>query len=818
MNRRSSRLSGLAPLVLLLASQVQARDAGRAPEAAISPEAAWLGARLPGDRPERFAPAVLSARPFLGRLAFSPDGRECFFTVDDATYSRQGLLVTRYVDGAWAPPAPASFAAGFERSGEPFFSPDGGTLYFTAQAGPATGRMDIWSVDRSSRGWGTPVRLPSPVNSDADEFCFSLLPDGTMYFLSARSGTPQLHRARRKPDRSTTVELVPPPVLSLGTSEGDPCVPPDGRFLVFYSGRAGGLGGTDLMVSFPDGNGAWTPPVNLGPDFNTAADEYGATLSPDGTYLFFVRHTAQKGDLLWVSTRAIEKRRPAPGSSATAPPPAKIYSLRGKPSEAVQDHEAMLALALQVETDLKTELGSPDLADPAVRQRIYTGLYAIAMLRKDHAEARRTLELVRALQQDPARLLTGVVTIPYMDAVERPGADLHATFRGLLSARLAVLPFDAVKGPLRAMKDNLKASSRATLIGAVEAGLDPVVKDGVLPQGLASGLLGTAMNLEVLLPLKEDVVASLEALLAAHESPRPATGTTEDVSYGVAKAIPDGPSLGQGPAGPEPEVFAPGLVSLPDRREMKIAFSPDGLECLIGIGDGTTFRLLYTSRIGGHWSPPAPADFAPPRAQEPFFSPDGRKVFFTSNADIYVSTRVASSWSAAEKLGPPVNTAAEEYHPTVTSDGTLYFCSMRDDPGGDVFRSRLVAGGYPTVEKLDATINSHSAGQDGAYDPFVAPDESYVLFTSVRPDGYGQGDIYVSYRREDGSWTAPRNLGPTINTAATEYGPCVGPGNELFFARPAGWGPAGPSDLYRVRADRVDELRRATAARPGKGR
>jgi Tol biopolymer transport system component len=279
-------------------------EAQRATAGRVPPEAAYLGQTPPGETPELFAPGVLSAYRFLGPVAFSPDGTECFFTVDDAGYTTQSLYVTRYVNGAWTPQVLAPFVAGFEKSAEAYFSPDGNRLYFTAQArGGAGSRMDLWMVDRSGQGWGTPVRLPSPINSDANEFHLSIGPDGTIYFLSNRSGTPQVYRARQNTAGTFRVELIPAPFLSVGTYDGDPSIAPDGSFLVFHSARAGGFGAVDLHVSLADGRGEWTRPINLGADFNTAADEYGAMLSPDGKYLFFVRHSPTKGEIFWVSTR-----------------------------------------------------------------------------------------------------------------------------------------------------------------------------------------------------------------------------------------------------------------------------------------------------------------------------------------------------------------------------------------------------------------------------------------------------------------------------------------------------------------------------------
>lgn len=310
MKRRFQGSLGLFLAGLVIASPLLAADGPKAATGLVPPGARYFGQKPPGETPERFAPGLLSANSFLGRLAFSPDGRECFFTVDDAKYSTMKLYVTRYGNGGWSPQVQPAFAAGFGKAGEPFFSPDGNSLYFTAQTKDATSGMDFWRVERSAGGWGTPTRLPAPLNSDANEFCFSQVSDGTIYFLSDRSGSPQVQRARQQPGQGLQVELLPAPVLSVGSYEGDPCVPADGRFLVFHSGRAGGFGNVDLQVAFPDGKGEWTKPINLGAEFNTAADEYGATLSPDGKYLFFVRHSQQKGELFWVSTQAIDHRRP----------------------------------------------------------------------------------------------------------------------------------------------------------------------------------------------------------------------------------------------------------------------------------------------------------------------------------------------------------------------------------------------------------------------------------------------------------------------------------------------------------------------------
>ncbi len=315
MTRRPAVRRWLHPptlLALLCLLPLLAVDAQRAAINRVPPEAAYFGQTPPGETPVPFAPPILAAHAFLGPIAFSPDGTECWFTVDDAGYTAQRLMVSRFADGAWSPPTLAPFVAGFAHSLEAYFTPDGNRLYFTAQEAGSGSRMDLWMVDRDGPGWSAPVRLPAPINSAANEFHFSQGPDGTIYFLSNRSGTAQIYRARQHADGEFLVELIPAPFLSVGTHDGDPTIAPDGRFLVFHSGRAGGYGAVDLHLSLPDGKGEWTAPINLGANFNTGADEYGATLSPDAKYLFFVRHGLTKGELFWVSTRALAQRATSP--------------------------------------------------------------------------------------------------------------------------------------------------------------------------------------------------------------------------------------------------------------------------------------------------------------------------------------------------------------------------------------------------------------------------------------------------------------------------------------------------------------------------
>jgi hypothetical protein len=255
--------------------------------------------------------------------------------------------------------------------------------------------------------------------------------------------------------------------------------------------------------------------------------------------------------------------------------------------------------------------------------------------------------------------------------------------------------------------------------------------------------------------------------------------------------------LGQPAPGLTPARFAPGVVSTDGAIELNGVFSPDGREFFFTrVVDKVP--TMFHARFGdGNWTAPRPllvyANQERAPAVDMFVSPDGKELFFLGqhaheyakelDSDLWVSQLVDGNWAAARVLPPPIWTRSFEGYPVVVADGSLYFFS--DRPGGhgdgDVYRARrLAGGGFDKPVNIGPPINSeHSEG-----DAFVAPDESYLILTAIRPGGFGQSDLYVSFRGKDGRWQPPANLGNTINTAQTEYCPMVTPdGKFLFFSR-----------------------------------
>ena len=85
-----------------------------------------------------------------------------------------------------------------------------------------------------------------------------------------------------------------------------------------------------------------------------------------------------------------------------------------------------------------------------------------------------------------------------------------------------------------------------------------------------------------------------------------------------------------------------------------------------------------------------------------------------------------------------------------------------------------------------------------------------MILSSRRPPSVGNGDLFVSFRLDDGSWGKPIHLGDVINTDAHEFCPMVTPdGKYLFFSRlhGASWETATGGNVYWVDLDILDQFR-----------
>jgi hypothetical protein len=262
-----------------------------------------------------------------------------------------------------------------------------------------------------------------------------------------------------------------------------------------------------------------------------------------------------------------------------------------------------------------------------------------------------------------------------------------------------------------------------------------------------------------------------------------------------------GPYLGQKPPGYLPQLFMPGVISNCDLHS-GVYFSTDGKEAYYSISRESQHHIMFMKEENGQWTRPHSLC----TGLAPFPSPDGKTLLFTTqDYEIWKMERSANTWSDPISLGPTINCARSQYSSCVTDDGTLYYLNAKG-----IVRSELIEGCYTKPEPLGSEINSNNY-EGPAY---VAHDESYMIFSSFRPGGYGLSDLYISFRGDDGIWSEPRNMGPNINSDAKERFPYISSDGEYFFFNSSRVSvlnkkpiPGGPGNVYWVDAKIIEELR-----------
>ena len=263
------------------------------------------------------------------------------------------------------------------------------------------------------------------------------------------------------------------------------------------------------------------------------------------------------------------------------------------------------------------------------------------------------------------------------------------------------------------------------------------------------------------------------------------------------KPVVESPYLGQKPPGMTAERFAPGIVST-EYWEYSSAFSPD-LRELYFLREGgkyETASFVVFRYEDGEWRESVVSRWA----GQPFISPDGKTMHLGRRYKEWAE----AGWSEVKELEAPFNDLPI-MRLTASASGTYYFDSrMEGQLDFPIQYSQLVDGKHEAPKPLSEAINT------GTYlnHPFIAPDESYLLWDAKREDGYGDSDIYISFRQEDGSWGAAINLGDEINTDAWEASATVTPdGKYLFFSRNMGSDEYENVDIFWVDARVIENLR-----------
>jgi hypothetical protein len=276
-----------------------------------------------GNTPEvvPWKPGNISSPMFESHAAFDPLTSDLYFVRSSPQFTGWRIFVSHQTPQGWSAPESPSFA-GDGVEADPFFTPDGRSLYFISTRstdGVKHKDLDLWRVDRGADGkWGVPVRLLEPLNSPSTEWFPRPAPDGWLYFGSNRPGGRggnDIWRGRRGADGQWTVENLGSNINS-GGDEYEPLPSPDGTRLIVMT--------SDGLYESHRTAGGWTKKEKLGHRVNVNRTEIGAVFSPSGKSLLFSRDTGapdsgeffllrETGDENWPPS-GTKGDRPAPGS------------------------------------------------------------------------------------------------------------------------------------------------------------------------------------------------------------------------------------------------------------------------------------------------------------------------------------------------------------------------------------------------------------------------------------------------------------------------------------------------------------------------
>lgn len=233
--------------------------------------------------------------------------------------------------------------------------------------------------------------------------------------------------------------------------------------------------------------------------------------------------------------------------------------------------------------------------------------------------------------------------------------------------------------------------------------------------------------------------------------------------------------------GSSPKLFAPGIISGP-ADDLSPAFTPDGNTVYFTRGNPSGSMIMESTFSEGRWSTPKIAPFSGKWNDiEPAMAPDGSFLVFASNrpavdggkaidghfngktfpergGNLWRVDREGKGWGKAHRLPETINANTEIFSPSISSDGSVYFMQPDTSTGRfHLYRSQYRSGAY-----LAGTAIGVGDETTEDVDPAVAADESYMVYSSNRPQQGGPKRLWIVFRGKNG-WGTPVDLGDVIN-------------------------------------------------------
>jgi len=271
-----------------------------------------------------------------------------------------------------------------------------------------------------------------------------------------------------------------------------------------------------------------------------------------------------------------------------------------------------------------------------------------------------------------------------------------------------------------------------------------------------------------------------------------------------------GPFLGQKPPGMTPSLFAPGIICS-DENEGSSGFALGGQVFIFQKFIDRKSQTFIMRRIDGNWTAPQLIPFWETMVHNGdfVFSSDDKTMLYQVKSEteyglvsnIWKAEVTENGWGKRSPLPSPVNTRFDESFASEAANKNLYFFSRR--PGGkgqsDLYMCSWKNGVYSEPVNLKSLNTEHHE-----WDPFIAPDESWLIFCSTKPEGMGGDDLYISFKGKNGEWTPPLHMGEEINSPRSENRPFVTADGRYFFYTSS---RNGNRDIFWVSTEILDRFR-----------
>lgn len=196
----------------------------------------------------------------------------------------------------------------------------------------------------------------------------------------------------------------------------------------------------------------------------------------------------------------------------------------------------------------------------------------------------------------------------------------------------------------------------------------------------------------------------------------------------------------------------------------------------------------------------------------PVISPDGRSLYFTrqnhpenidnaESQDIWMAAIGEDGEpSKAVNLGPPLNNAYNSSLTSITPDGqtalllNTYLPDGTMDNGISLTRRTKDGWGQPEKVEMENYYN------DNPYGEFCLSSSGKVMLLAIqRNDSEGSKDLYISFRKANGTWQEPTPLSSNVNTADSETSPYLAADDRTLYFSTAGHPGYGSKDMFVTR-------------------